>query len=153
MTPCLSCKRLVVARQIKGEKGRQCRVEGRTNADTDTWVLLQQTYEAVLPCIPCLTEISGMDADQWRQVKLNHSHLTNVMQPRLRQHLDRRHKMKASGSEPLTMRKLGMDLLCRLLHHEGDEEATAIPGPSTSSPLPAPFVGEVRVNMEHCEQD
>ena len=76
--------------------------------------------DTVLPCPLCLATKCGISHERWRDVSMHPIDLTR-MQPRLRQHMIRTHKLTMRSPEVLSMRNFAKRMLCENLHTASPE--------------------------------
>ena len=148
--PCPSCDSPLNARQWGSDSLK--RIEVSTNQG---WVLIKQAGKSCsagilstfslsiiviyfslslvffslgslnLPCLFCLAVHDDLTAEQWREVKLAPENLDDL-KPKLRQHLDRAHRLSARNPECQAMISKAKQLMCPLLHDREPQEVCDI---------------------------
>jgi len=113
--PCPGCQQPLEAREWV--VGNLKRIEVNT---TSGWIRINTGRDTVLPCPLCLATKCGISPERWRDVSMHPIDLTR-MQPRLRQHMIRTHKLTMRSPEVLSMRNFAKRMLCENLHTASPE--------------------------------
>ena len=75
-----------------------------------------------LPCLLCLAKQDDLPDDRWREVCLSAECLDGGLKAKLRQHLDRAHRLSARDPDCKAMIAKSKQMLCPILHKRERQE-------------------------------
>ena len=93
----------------------------------DDWIRMAVSGTTCLPCLFCIAAYNGREVEEWKSVRLDHSHLLTRMDSRIRQHLIRTHDLRSRNPVAEQMKSRAKELLCEILHEQPTENLLSSP--------------------------